>query len=153
MSSIWVTQRVAMMLTGLLYGAVLAGAVSYVWTGMGSVAFVSFVIGWAVGMTNTIALQRRHPQLIYAAGWKWIKPRYKPSKIGKDEYEITLVEFIRGRIEVIIIGVPLSLFIAGLAGLLWPTERVRVFTIVFGTWALLIVLSTMKAISRTASPE
>ena len=144
----------AMIFVGFLYAAISAAIVSWLWPGMGLFAFLSFVVGWGVGITNTVALQRRHPELVLPAEWKWVRPRYKPLELGENDYEITLFEFIRGQVEVIIMGVPLSLFLAGLAGLLWPSVRWEVFGVAFGLWTILMVFAILNAIKRgRAQPE
>src|SRR5262249_32812370 len=70
---------------------------------------------------------------------------YRPFQLGDNEYEVTLTEFIRGQIAPIIFGIPLSLFVAGLVGTLWPTGRWPVFVVVFGVWGTMMIMGILSA--------
>jgi hypothetical protein len=133
---------------GIIYAAILAALTGWLWPGTGIFVFVSFLAGWGLGMINTIALERRHPELILPPTWTIVKVRYKPWQLGSNEYEITLTEFVRGQIELIIHGIPLGLLAGGLVGVLWPTGRCLVFMIVFGLWTLLMIAGIIWAIQR-----
>jgi hypothetical protein len=74
-----------------------------------------------------------------------VRVRYKPLYLRQDEYEITLSEFIRGAIALIVMGIPLSLFVAGLIGKFWSEIRRPVFLIVFGFWTALMIATVVKA--------
>ena len=115
---------------------------------MGLPVFVMFLLSWGVERINTIALERRHPELILSPGWKKVKVRYRPLDLGNDEYEISLAEFIRGQIALIIIGVPVGLFVAGLIGILSPASRWPVFFVVFGVWAALMLAGIVSAFQK-----
>jgi hypothetical protein len=81
-------------------------------------------------------------------GWKKVKVRYRPLELGNDEYGISLAEFIRGQIALIIIGVPVGLFAAGLIGILSPASRWPVFFVVFGVWAALMLAGIVSALQK-----
>jgi hypothetical protein len=125
----------------------------WLWRGTGVVVFVLFLAGWGLGIVNTIALERRHPKLILPPTWTIVKVRYKPWQLDNNEYEITLTEFIRGQIELVIYGVPLGLLVGGLVGLLWPTGRWLVFIVVFGVWTFLMIAGIVAAIQRQKLAE
>jgi hypothetical protein len=80
--------------------------------------------------------------------WKRVKVRYKPLKVGDDEYEISHVEFIRGQIALVIFRVPLSLFVAALIGTSWPNGRWPLFLVVFGLWTAMMIIGILNAIKR-----
>ena len=105
---------------------------------MGLPVFVMFLLSWGVERINTIALERRHPELILSPGWKKVKVRYRPLELGNDEYEISLI----------IIGVPVGLFVAGLIGILSPASRWPVFFVVFGVWAALMLAGIVSALQK-----
>jgi hypothetical protein len=148
MSSASIAHRLAMILVGLILGNVSAAIVSWVWPGMGLLAFITFVVSWATQMTNTIVLQARHPELVLPAHWVWVKIRYKPLELEKGEYEVTLTEFIRGQIALIILGVPGSLLLAGVSGLLWSSGRWQTFAVVFGLWTVIMGMGILSAINK-----
>jgi hypothetical protein len=144
-SSASIAQHIAVVFVGIILGGVFSAIVSWLWPGMGLPVFITFLLSWGVERINTIALERRHPELVLSPGWKRVKVRYKPLELGDGEYEISLTEFIRGQIALIIFGIPLSLFVAGLIGALWPTGRWPVFLIVFGFWTALMIATVVKA--------
>jgi len=147
-SSASIAQHIAVALVGIILGGLSSGTVGWLWPGMSLPVFVAFLVAWGVERINTIALDRRHPDLILSTGWKRIKVRYKPLQLGDKEYEVTLTEFIRGQIALIIFGIPLSLFVAGLVGTLWPSGRWPVFVVVFGLWATMMVMGILSAIRK-----
>jgi hypothetical protein len=147
-SSASIAQHLAMVIMGIIYAAILAVLTGSLWPGTGLFVFVLFLAGWGLGMVNTIALERRHPELILPSTWTFIKVRYKPWQLRNNEYEITLAEFVRGQLELIIYGVPLGLFVGGLVGILWPTGKWLAFMIVFGVWTALMIAGIISAIQR-----
>ena len=136
------------MLVGIILAGLLSALTGWLWPEMGLPVFVMFLLFWGVERINTIALERRHPELILSPGWKKVKVRYRPLELGNDEYEISLAEFIRGQIALIIIGVPVGLFVAGLIGILSPASRWPVFFVVFGVWAALMLAGIVSALQK-----
>ena len=147
-SSASIAQHLAMIIMGIIYAVILAVLIGWLWPGTGFLVFVLFLAAWGFGMVDTVALERRHPELILPSTWTFIKVRYKPSRLRNNEYEITLAEFVRGQIELIVYGVPLGLLVGGLVGILWPTGRWLVFIIVFGVWTFLMIAGIVAAIQR-----
>jgi hypothetical protein len=135
-------------LVGIILAGLLSALTGWQWPKMGLPVFVMFLSSWGVERINTIALERRHPELILSPGWKKVKVRYKPLELGNDEYEISLAEFITGQIALIIIGVPVGLFVAGLIGILSPASRWPVFFVVFGVWAALMLAGIVSALQK-----
>ena len=135
-----IAQHIAVVLVGIILGGVSSVIVGWLWPGMGFFVFITFLLSWGVERINTIALERRQPELVLSPSWKRVKLRYKPLELGDDEYEISLTEFIRGLIALIIFGIPLSLFLAGLIGTLWPTTRWPVSIVIFGLWTTMMVI-------------
>ena len=133
---------------GIIYAAILTVLTGWLWPGTGIFVFVSFLAGWGLGMINTIALERRHPELILPPTWTLVKVRYKPWQLCQNEYEITLGEFIRGQIELIVYGVPFGLLVGGLVGILWPHGKWLAVLIFFGLWTALMVAGIVWAIQR-----
>ena len=129
-SSASIAQHIAEVLVGIILAGLSAAVISWLWPGMGLPVFIIFLVSWELYGFNTRALKRRHPDLILSPVWKWVKVRYKPLELGGEEYEISLTEFIRGQIALIIFGIPLSLFVAGLIGKLWSESRWPVFLVV-----------------------
>ena len=72
-------------------------------------------VAWGLGIVNTVAIERRHPELILPSTWTYIKVRYKPWQLSQKEYQITLGEFVRGQIELIVYGAPVGLLVGGWA--------------------------------------
>ena len=136
------------MLAGIILGGVAWAVIGWLWPEMGLPAFIMFLVAWGVERVNTIALERRHPELMLSPGWVRVKLRYKPLELREDEHEISLTEFIRGQIALIILGIPGSLFVAGLIGMIWPPGRWAVFLLVFGVWAAIMVMGIAWAINR-----
>lgn len=147
-SSASVAQHIAVVLAGIILGAVVWAIIGLLWPGMGLAAFIAFLAGWGAERFNTIALERRHPELILSPGWVRMKLRYKPLELRENEYEISLIEFIRGQLAIIIFGIPLSFLIAGLVGIVWPTGRWLSFCVVFAVWAAIMVLGIVWAINK-----
>jgi hypothetical protein len=145
--------HLAMVIMGIVYAAILAVLTGWLWPGTGVFVCVLFLTGWGLGMVNTLALERRHPELILPPAWTIVKVRYKPWQLGNNEYEITLTEFIRGQIELVIYGASLGLFVGGLFGVLWPTGRWLVFIIVFGVWTFFMIAGVVAAIQRQKLAE
>jgi hypothetical protein len=143
-----IAQHIAVVLVGIILGGVSSAIVGWLWPGMGLFVFITFLVSWGVERINTIALERRHPELVLSPGWKRVKVRYKPLKLGDDEYEISLAEFIRGQVALVIFGVPLSLFVAGLIGTSWPNGKWPAFLVVFGLWAAMMIIGILSAIKR-----
>ena len=143
-----IAQRIAVVLVGIILGGALSVIVGWLWPGMGLFVFIVFLLAWGMERINTIALERRHPELVLSPGWKCVKLRCKPLELGDDEYEISLTEFIRGQIALIIFGLPLSLFVAGLIGPLWPTGKWPVFVAVYGVWAATMIMGILSAIKK-----
>jgi hypothetical protein len=135
-------------LVGIILAGLLSALTGWLWPKMGLPVFVMFLLSWGVERINTIALERRDPELILSPGWKKVKVRYRPLDLGNDEYEISLAEFIRGQIALIIIGVPVGLFVAGLIGILSPASRWPVFFVVFGVWAALMLAGVVSALQK-----
>jgi hypothetical protein len=147
-SSASIAQHLAVVLVGFILGGLSSVIVGWLWPGMGLAVFITFLVSWGVERINTIALERRHPGLVLSPGWTRVKVRYKPFELEDGEYEISLAEFLRGQVALIIFGIPLSLFVAGLVGILWPTGRWPVFVIVFGVWAAIMVMGIVSAINK-----
>jgi hypothetical protein len=143
-----IAQHIAVVVVGFILASVSSAIVDWVWPGMGLIVFVTFLASWGVERANTIALERRHPELVLSRGWKRVKVRYKPSELGEDEYELSLAEFITGQIALIIFGIPVSLFLAGLVGILWPTVRWPVFLVVFSAWSVAMLIGIINAIKK-----
>ena len=116
-SSASIAHHIAVVLVGIILAGLLSALTGWLWPEMGLPVFVMFLLSWGVERINTIALERRHPELILSPGWKKVKVRYRPLELGNDEYEISLI----------IIGVPVGLFVAGLIGILSPASRWPVF--------------------------
>jgi hypothetical protein len=135
-------------LVGIILAGLLSALTGWLWPKMGLPVFVMFLLSWGVERINTIALERRDPELILSPGWKEVKVRYRPLDLGNDEYEISLAEFITGQIALIIIGVPVGLFVAGLIGILSPASRWPVFFVVFGVWAALMLAGIVSALQK-----
>ena len=93
------------MLVGIILAGLLSALTGWLWPEMGLLVFVMFLLSWGVERINTIALERRHPELILSPGWKKVKVRYRPLELGNDEYEISLAEFIRGQIALMLAGI------------------------------------------------
>jgi hypothetical protein len=125
-------------LVGIILAGLLSALTGWLWPEMGLPVFVMFLLSWGVKWINTIALERRHPELILSPGWKKVKVRYRPLELGNDEYEISLI----------IIGVPVGLFVAGLIGILSPASRWPVFFVVFGVWAALMLAGIVSALQK-----
>ena len=147
-SSASIAHHIAVVLVGIILAGLLSALTGWLWPKMGLPVFVMFLLSWGVERINTIALERRHPELILSPGWKKVKVRYRPLELGNDEYEISLAEFIRGQIALIIIGVPVGLFVAGLIGILSPASRWPVFFVVFGVWAALMLAGIVSALQK-----
>jgi hypothetical protein len=145
-SSASIAQHIAVALVGLILAGLFSAVTAWLWPGMGVPAFIAFLLSWGIERINTIALERRHPELILSPGWKYIRLRYKPPQLRDDEYEITLSELIRGQIAVVVLGVPVGLLVAGLIGLLLPPWRWPAFLIVLGVWTTLAVAGIIKAV-------
>jgi ABC-type antimicrobial peptide transport system permease subunit len=143
-----ITQHIAVVLVGILLAVLSSIIVGWLWPGMGLPVFITFLVSWGVERINTIALERRHPELVLSPGWKRVKVRYKPLELGEDQYEISLTEFIMGQIALIIFGVPLSLFVAGLIGIIWPAGRWPVFVLVFAVWSAVMLMGILSAINK-----
>lgn len=143
-----IAQHIAVVLVGIILDGAAWATMGWLWPGMGLPTFIIFLVGWAVERVNTIALERRHPELILSPGWVRLKLRYKPLELRENEYEISLTEFIRGQVALIIFGIPLSLFVAGLVGIAWPTGRWPVFLGVFGVWVVLMLMGILSAINK-----
>jgi hypothetical protein len=116
-SSASIAHHIAVVLVGIILAGLLSALTGWLWPEMGLPVFVMFLLSWGVERINTIALERRHPELILSPGWKKVKVRYRPLELGNDEYEISLI----------IIGVPVGLFVEGLIGILSPASRWPVF--------------------------
>lgn len=147
-NSAFIVHQIAGALVGVIFAALSWAVIGWLWPGMGLPAFIAFLVSWSLEGANTRALERRHPELILLPGWKRVKVRYKPLDLGENEYEITLGEFIRAQIALIILGIPFSLFVAGLVGLPWPDGRWPVFLVVFGVWAAFMVMGIVWAINK-----
>ena len=147
-SSASIAHHIAVVLVGIILAGLLSALTGWLWPKMGLPVFVMFLLSWGVERINTIALERRDPELILSPGWKKVKVRYRPLELGNDEYEISLAEFIRGQIALIIIGVPVGLFVAGLIGILSPASRWPVFFVVFGVWAALMLAGIVSALQK-----
>jgi hypothetical protein len=92
-------------LVGIILAGLLSALTGWLWPKMGLPVFDMFLLSWGVERINTIALERRHPELILSPGWKKVKVRYRPLELGNDEYEISLAEFIRGQIALMLAGI------------------------------------------------
>lgn len=137
-SSASIAHHIAVVLVGIILAGLLSALTGWLWPEMGLPVFVMFLLSWGVERINTIALERRHPELILSPGWKKVKVRYRPLELGNDEYEISLI----------IIGVPVGLFVAGLIGILSPASRWPVFFVVFGVWAALMLAGIVSALQK-----
>jgi hypothetical protein len=147
-SSASVAQHIAVVILGILLATVSAVIIAWLWPGMGLPVFVIFLVGWGIERINTAALERRHPELILTPGWKYTKVRYKPMELSEGEYEITLSEFVRGQIAMIVLGIPLALFLGGLMKLLWPTGRWLVTVVTFVVWAAIGLAGIARAMQK-----
>lgn len=147
-SSGFPAHHIASALIGIVVAGLLAVLIGWLWPEMGLPAFVIFLLFWSLETLNRIPLERRHPELILSPGWKRVKVRYKPLELGEDEYEMSLTEFIRGQIALIIFGIPLSLFVAALIGLIWPAGRWPVFAVVFVVWSAVMVMGILSAVNK-----
>jgi hypothetical protein len=143
-----IAHHIAVALAGVILASLSAAITSWLWPGSGFPVFIVFLVSWGVERINTIALERRHPELISSRRWKRVKVRYKPAHLGNDEYETTLSEFILGQIALILFGVPVALLLAGVVGQLFPTDRWLVFYVVFGVWTVLMVAGIVSAIQK-----
>jgi len=148
MGSASIAHHIANALVGIILAGLFAAVIGWLWPGMGLPALVMFLLFLGFDTVNTVALERRHPELILSPGWKYVGIRYKPLQLGQDEYEVTRTEFIRGQIALIILGIPLSLLFAGLVGILWPGGRWPVFLVVFGVWAAIMLMGIVGAIQK-----
>lgn len=147
-SSASIAQHIAVVLVGIILAGVAWAIIGWLWPEMGLPAFIFFLAAWGVERVNTIALERRHPELILSPAWVRFKLRYKPLELGKNEYEISLTEFIRGQIALVIFGILVALLVAGLVGVIWPTGKWPVLLAVFGLWAAIMVMGIVWAISK-----
>jgi hypothetical protein len=118
-SSAFIAQELAEVLVGIIFAGLSAAVTGWLWPGTGLAVFITFLVSWELEGINTKALKRRHPELILSPVWRWVRIRYKPLHLGEHEYEVTLSKYIRGGIALIIMGIPLSLFVAGLVGKFW----------------------------------
>jgi hypothetical protein len=148
MTSASIAHHIASALIGIILAGLLAVVTGRLWPEMGLPAFVIFLLFWGLETINRIPLERRHPELMLSPGWKYIRLRYKPLELGEGEYEVTLTEFIKGQIAMIILAIPFALFVAGLIGIVWPTGRWPVFLIVFGAWTATMVMGILSAIKK-----
>lgn len=135
-------------LVGIVAAAVLGLVIGWVWPGMGIPGFLTFLLFWVLETVNRIPLERRHPELITSPAWKHVRLKYKPLRLGEGEYEITLIEFIRGQIAMIVLGLPIALLLGGLIGVVWPASRWPVFLFVFGAWAATMLMGVVSAIQK-----
>lgn len=143
-----IAQHLAVVLAGIILGAIVWAIIGSLWPGMGLPAFIAFLVAWGVERVNTIALERRHPELILSPGWVRMKLRYKPLELGENEYEISRTEFIRGQVALIIFGIPLGLFVAALVGIIWPAGKWLVFIAVFTCWVAIMLLGIPWSIMK-----
>src|ERR1700719_107630 len=143
-----IAHRIAGVLVGFALAGLSAEIIGSVWSEMRLPVFLIFLLAWGLSGSNTIALERRHPELILSPGWKRIKVCYKPRRRDDDEYEITRSEFIRGQIAMILFGLPVALLIAGLVGIISPAGRWFVFCIFLGGWAVFMLVGIISAIQR-----
>src|ERR1700693_1698960 len=101
MSSKLIAQHIAEALAGIIFAGLSSAVIGFLWRGMGLPVFIIFLVSWTTEGANTIALERRHPELILSPFWKRVRVRYKPLQLSDDEYEISLTEFVRGQIALI----------------------------------------------------
>jgi hypothetical protein len=147
-SSASTANHIAVVLVGIILAGLSAAVVGWLWQGMGLPVFIIFLVSWSIERINTIALERRHPELILSPGWRRVKVRYRPLQLADDEYEVSLTEFILGQIVLVLLGLPVALFVAGLVGLLSSEIRWPVVFVVFGVWAALMLAGIVSAIQR-----
>jgi len=147
-SSASIAHHIASAVVGIILAGLLGAFIGWLWPEMGLPAFVIFLLFWGLETINRIPLERRHPELIFSPSWRYVRLRYKPLRLGEGEYEVTLIEFIRGQIALIIFGMPISSLAAGLIGIIWPSVRWPVFLIVFGIWAATMGMGILSAVKK-----
>jgi hypothetical protein len=132
-----IADHIGGVIMGIVLATVLALLMNWLWPEMRIPTFVAFLIYWAFNTIDTAAAERHGIVRSSLSGWKYVRP--------SDIKRADPITCIWGDIGLIVLGVIISFFVAGVVGLHWPAIRWLVFLVVFGLWTATIVVATVNA--------
>ena len=136
-------QRIADEIAGVIMGLILAGVLyllmAWAWPEIRVPVVIVFLLSWGFTSVDTIILRRHGHVRTTPSGWRYVKWS-DGSRRG-----MSLGERIWGDMAAALLGLVVSLFVAGVAGKLWPPLRWPVFFVLF---ALLTAVGVVAAAAR-----